>query len=310
MTQTIIDSPGSRTAVRTRRNQRPLRHWLTAYGFLAPALVLFTLFELFSLIYNVYMGFFEWNGFKTPVFVGLGNYDYLFHDELFTNALGHNLIFVAVALLVMTSMAALLALLLDSGMPGAGLFRGLFFLPVIIPTVVVGLAWTRVYSVQGGLLNQLLGMIGLSSLQQDWLGNPQTALPAVLVVWVWRHLGYGVIMFSAGLLGITEDIKEAAALDGAGPWQTARYVMIPLLRPIIVIVALLYTIFAFKVFTLIFIMTGGGPYNATEVMNTYMYNNVFSYYDLGLGSAIANFGIVILIVLAFVRSKMQAAAEY
>ena len=310
MNQTIVETQGNRSTVPTRRKERPLRHWATAYTFLTPALLLFTLFELFSLVYNVYMGFFEWNGFKTPVFVGLENYDYLIHDDLFLNAIGHNLVFVLVALLVMTSVAVVLALLLDSGMPGAAIFRGLFFLPVIIPTVVVGLAWTRVYSVQGGLLNQLLAMIGLSGWQQDWLGNPQTALPAVLVVWVWRHLGYGVIMFSAGLLGITEDIKEAAALDGAGPWQTARYVIIPLLRPIIVIVALLYTIFAFKVFTLIFIMTGGGPYNATEVMNTYMYNNVFSYYDLGLGSAIANFGIVILIVLAFVRSRMQAAAEY
>lgn len=310
MNQTIIDSQGSRSAVQTRSKQRPVRHWATAYTFLAPALLLFTLFELFSLVYNVYMGFFEWNGFKTPVFVGLENYDYLIHDDLFVNALTHNLIFVLIALLVMTSLAVLLALLLDSGMPGAGIFRGLFFLPVVIPTVVVGLAWTRVYSVQGGLLNQLLGMVGLSGWQQDWLGNPQTALPAVLVVWVWRHLGYGVIMFSAGLLGITEDIKEAAALDGAGPWQTARFVIIPLLRPIIVIVALLYTIFAFKVFTLIFIMTGGGPYNATGVLNIYMYENVFNYYDLGLGSAVANIGIVILIVLAFVRSRMQAAAEY
>lgn len=310
MTQTILESPARSAAAQRELKSRQRHQWFTAYGFLAPALVLFTLFELFSLVYNIYMGFYKWNGFKTPEFVGLENYTYLFSDDLFVKALSHNLIFVTVALLIMTSLAMLIALLLDSGMPGGGLFRGLFFLPVIIPTVVVGLAWTRVYSVQGGLLNQLLGMIGLSSWQQDWLGNPQTALPAVLVVWVWRHLGYGVIMFSSGLLGIPEDVKEAAALDGATPWQTALHVIIPLLRPIVVIVALLYVIFAFKVFTLIFIMTGGGPYNATEVMNTYMYDNVFHYSDLGLGSAVANFGIVILIVLAFVRSRMQAAVEY
>lgn len=299
------------SVVQPHRNwNRKLRTWLTAYGFLLPALLLFVFLELYSLLYNVYMGFHEWSGFGDPEYVGLNNYRFLTEDELFWEALKHNVIFMIVALAVMSVLSLLIALVLDSGMPGAGLFRGLMFLPVITPTVVVGLAWTRVFSTQGGLLNQSLDMVGLASWKQDWLGNPDTALTAVLVVWVWRHIGYGVVMFSAGLMGIPDDLKEAAALDGATQRQSVMYVIVPLLRPIILIVSLLFTIYAFKVFTLIFIMTDGGPYGATEVMNTYMYENVFRYFDLGLGSAIANIGILILIAFAVIRGFLKTDVEF
>lgn len=305
-------SAGARPAEKASTGSREgrLRHWLTAYGFLLPALLLFVFFEFFSLLYNVYMGFHDWSGFGDPKYVGLDNYKYLADDELFWEALQHNVIFMIVALGVMAVLSLFIALLLDSGMPGAGIFRGLMFLPVIVPTVVVGLAWTRVYSTQGGLLNQSLGALGLDSWQNNWLGNPDLALPAVLVVWVWRHLGYGVVMFSAGLLSIPDDLKEAAALDGASQRQTVIHIIVPLMRPVIFIVALWFTIYAFKVFTLVFIMTGGGPYGATEVLNTYLYENVFRYFDLGLGSAIANIGILILIVFAAIRGLFKSGVEY
>jgi len=298
------------TLAEIKRRRAKLTSWLTAYGFLLPALLLFTLFELFSLLYNLYIGFHDWSGFGDPVYVGLDNYRYLAGDELFWEALQHNIIFMIVALGVMAVLSLFLALVLDSGMPGAVIFRGLLFLPVIIPTVVTGLAWTRVYSTQGGLLNQSLGAIGFASWQRDWLGDPSIALPAILVVWVWKHLGYGVVMFGAGLLGIPDDLKEAAALDGASQRQTVLYVIIPLLRPVIFIVALWFTIYAFKVFTLVFIMTDGGPYGATEVLNTYLYENVFRYFDLGLGSAIANIGILVLVVFAAIRGFFKVDVEY
>jgi len=154
-----------------------------------------------------------------------------------------------------------------------------------------------------------LARLGLDSWQNNWLGNPDLALPAVLVVWVWRHLGYGVVMFSAGLLSIPDDLKEAAALDGASQRQTVIHNVVPLMRPVIFIVALWFTIYAFKVFTLVFIMTGGGPYGATEVLNTYLYENVFSYFDLGMGSAVANIGILILVVFAAIRSLFKPGVE-
>jgi len=117
-------------------------------------------------------------------------------------------------------------------------------------------------------------------------------------------------MFSAGLLSIPDDLKEAAALDGASQRQTVIHIVVPLMRPVIFIVALWFTIYAFKVFTLVFIMTGGGPYGATEVLNTYLYENVFRYFDLGLGSAVANIGILILVVFAAIRSLFKPGVEY
>lgn len=275
-----------------------------------PALVLFVFFELFSLLYNLYIGFHSWKGFGDPTFVGLANYVDIFTDKLFRGALTHNFIFMVVALVFMTGFGLFLAIVLDSGFPFAGFFRGLLFLPVIIPTVVVGLVWTRIFSSQGGLLNQFLEIFNLVNLQNDWLGNPKTALIAVLVVWVWRHLGYSVIMFSAGLLGIPDDLKDAAALDGASPMQSVTRITIPLLRSIIMIVAVLYAIFAFKVFTLVFIMTGGGPYFATEVVNSYMYDRVFRYFELGIGSSITNLIILILLFFAAIRSRLKTDVEF
>jgi len=283
---------------------------LTAFGFLLPALTIFIFFELFSIVYNVYMGFHSWTGFDQPRFVGLANYVDIFTDKLFRGALAHNLIFMVVALVIMTVFGLFLAIVLDSGMPGAGIFRGLIFVPVIIPTVVVGLVWTRIFSSQGGLLNQFLELFNLVNLQQDWLGNPKTALSSVLIVWVWRHLGYSVIMFGAGLLSIPDDLKDAAALDGASPSQTVSKIIIPLLRSVIMIVAILYAIFAFKVFTLVFIMTGGGPYNATEVINTYMYERVFRFFEMGIGSSITNFVILILLAFAAIRGRLKTDVEF
>lgn len=276
---------------------------LTAYGFLLPALTLFVVIELFAIPYNIYMGFQKWNGFRAPEFVGLENYQILFADDLFWNAAKNNLIFIAASLTIMLGLSLFLALILDSGIPFAGLFRGLLFLPVITPSIVVGLAWTRVFSAQNGLLNQILDAVGLGALKSNWLGNPDLALASVIAVFIWRWIGYGVILFGAALLDIPEDLKDAPATDGATTFQTVCYVIIPMVRPIILIVAIWYAILSIRVFALVFILTNGGPFDASEVLNTYLYKQVFTYFDLGLGSAMANLILLVLIVIAFARNR-------
>ena len=283
---------------------------LLGYGFILPALLLFLLIELFPVLYNIFMSLHKWNGFGDPVFVGLGNYLSVFTNGVFIDALLHNGIFLLVALFGMLPFSFFVALILDSGIPGTNFFRGLFFLPVITPMIVVGLVWSRVYSPQGGVLNQVLEMINLGAYQTDWLGNPDTALVALLVVWVWRHFGYGVIMFYAGLIGIPDDLKDAAAIDGASPLQTILYIVTPLMKSIIFIVAILFAIWALKVFTLVFVMTYGGPFHATEVANTFMYNTVFKYYKLGEGSTVTTIILVILILFSVLRNRYQANVEY
>ena len=292
------------------RQSASIRTGLTAYTFLLPALSLFIFFELFSLIYNLYVGFHSWSGFGDPTFVGFDNYISLSDDSMFWKAFWNNMIFMAVALFIMTPLSLFIAIILDSEIPGASFFRALLFLPVIIPTIVVGLVWTRIFSSQSGLLNQGLEAIGLESLQHDWLGDPNTALGAVLVVWVWRHLGYGVVMFSAALLSIPNDLKDAAVLDGATPSQKVMQVIVPLVRPVVLIVGIWFAILAFKVFALVYIMTDGGPFHATEVMNTYMYKRVFLFFEMGVGSAITNIVLLVLLGLAVLRGRFNSTYEY
>jgi raffinose/stachyose/melibiose transport system permease protein len=277
---------------------------LTGFAFVIPALVLYLVIEVFAIPYNIYIGFQKWNGFRPPEWVGLDNYKTLFEDPLFVNAALHNFYFIIASLMIMMTLGLFIAIILDSGIPGAGIFRGLVFLPVITPSIVVGLAWTRVLSAQNGLLNQTLDIIGLGSLKSNWLGNPSLALSTVIAVFIWRWVGYGVILFGAALLDIDEDIKDASAIDGANTLQTVRYIVIPLLRPIILIMGIWYTIMSIRVFALVFILTNGGPFDASEVINTYLYKQVFTYFDIGLGSAMANLVLLTLIVIAVIRSQL------
>lgn len=302
---TLLDRIRPNRKISTASDHSPRRikpETFAAFSFLAPALILFLVIEVFAIPYNFYMGFQEWNGFRTPEWVGLENYKYLFDDPMFWKAVTNNLFFALASLTIMMGLALFIAIILDSGIPFAGLFRGMVFLPVITPAVVVGLAWTRVLSVQNGLLNQTLETVGLGSLASDWLGDPSLALPSVIAVFIWRWVGYGVILFGAALLDIDEDLKDAAAIDGANTFQTVRYIVLPLLRPIILIMAIWYFILSIRVFTLVFILTNGGPYNASEVINTYLYKAVFTYSDIGLGSAMANLVMLSLILIAIVRA--------
>lgn len=278
---------------------------LTGIAFVIPALALFLTIEVFAIPYNLYMGFHEWNGFRPPEWVGLNNYKILFEDPLFWNAATNNLIFIAASLIIMMGLSLFISIILDSGIPGAGIFRGLVFLPVITPSIVVGLAWSRVLSAQNGLLNQTLDLVGLGALKSDWLGNPSLVLGSVIAVFIWRWVGYGVILFGAALLDIDDDLKDAAAIDGANTFQTVLYIVLPLLRPIILIMGIWYTILSIRVFALVFILTNGGPFNASEVINTYLYKQVFTYFDIGLGSAMANLVLLLLIVIAVVRSQVN-----
>ncbi|NJL92491.1 MAG: sugar ABC transporter permease [Anaerolineae bacterium] len=283
-----------------------LRNWMTGMGFVAPALALFLIIEVFAIPYNLYISAHLWDGFGEMEYVGTENYTYLFEDPLFWDALEHNGWFIGVSLAITVTLAFFLAVVLDSGIPGGGLFRIMLFLPVITPSIVVGLAWARIYSAQGGLLNRTLELFSLDALTRNWLGDPDLALYSVLAVFVWRWLGYGVILFNAALMDIPQDMRDAPAVDGATAWQSLRYVIIPLLRPVIVIVSIWYILLGFRVFALVYLLTDGGPFGATEVVNTYMYDQVFTFFDLGLGSTISSLLLVALLVVAIMRNRLTA----
>ena len=191
-----------------RKNE--MKGWL----YISPALALYLLLFVYSILFNIDKSFHRWSGFNEPQFIGLENYRYIITNDIFQSAFLHNLAFTVFGVTIMLTLSIGLAIIFNAGVKGGSFFRALMFLPVVIPMIVISLIWSRIYS-PTGLLNLLLKSVGLGSLARDWLGEIQTALPAVIVVWVWRHIGYGVLLIYAGVIDIPKEIEEAAIVDGA-----------------------------------------------------------------------------------------------
>lgn len=273
--------------------------------FIGPAFVLYIALILYSVIFNIYLSFHKWSGFGNPKFVLFNNYIKLFKDDLFWRSLAHNFVIMICALTIMLIISLILAIIIDMGFHGSGLSKNVFFLPVVVSIVVIGLVWARILEPSNGPLNLALSSLGLGSLTQKWLGDPNIALGSVIGVWIWRHMGYGMILLLAGLQNIPKSIIEAAKIDGANAWEVITKVTIPMLRPIILTVMLWSVILSFKIFPLIHILTGGGPYHSTEVLNTYMYRVAFQNYNFGYASTIATILLIIMIISSVINRKVN-----
>jgi len=273
--------------------------------FIGPAFVLYIALILYSVIFNIYLSFYKWSGFGNPKFVLFNNYIKLFKDDLFWRSLAHNFVIMICALTIMLTISLILAIILDMGFRGSGLLKNVFFLPVVVSIVVIGLVWARILEPSNGPLNLALSSLGLGSLTQNWLGDPNMALGSVISIWIWRHVGYGMILFLAGLQNIPKSIIEAAKIDGANTWKVITKITIPTLRPVILTVMLWSVILSFKIFPLIHILTGGGPYHSTEVLNTYMYRIAFQNYNLGYASTIATILLIIMVIGSVINRKVN-----
>jgi raffinose/stachyose/melibiose transport system permease protein len=278
--------------------------------FLGPAALFFIAFILFPVACNIVLGFTDWTGFSEPRFVGFENYQRLLNDSIFWRAFSNNAVFVGAAPSLMLGLSLVLALLVDSNPPLSNFLRSIMFLPIVVSIVVVGLMWGRVFEPNGGPINLVLRSLGLEGLAQNWLGDKNFALGSVVVVWIWRHLGYGFILLLTGLQAIPLSITEAARIDGARNWQLARYLTIPLLRPVILIVAFWSIIQSLNVFPLVWVMTQGGPYYHTEVLNTYLFRQAFQEYKFGMGSAIATIVLLLMVAVSASRRFFAARLEY
>jgi len=283
---------------------RPWRYHLTGYLFVGPALVVLGAFLLYPIGYSVWLSLHEWNGY-TPrwgPFVGLANYAALARDEVFWKATVNSLVFVIVRTPLEVGLGFLLALLLNRALPARSLLRTLFFVPVVMSLIVVTIIFQRIYELNTGLLNTFLRGVGLGSLAHPWLGDPATALAAVIAVSVWKNVGFSLVILLAGLQGLPQDVLEAARVDGANAWQLTLKVIAPLMRPILILTALLSIIGGLKVFDLVFIMTRGGPTYSTEVLATMLYRHAFELNEMGVASAIA----VILMALVLGTARAQS----
>lgn len=273
--------------------------------FLFPALIFFVLIVLLPIFISGYYSTLDWDGLKKPVFVGLQNYIDLFTSSTssFVQSIKNSLYFVIVSVFIQLPISLFLALVLANGVKGEKFFLNVFFIPVIISTVVIGQLWMKIYNPDYGLLNSFLKSIGLGSMAKTWLADPTTALGASFVPTLWQYVGYHMLLMYAAIKSIPTDIYEAAKLDGASGVKMAFKITIPLIKPMLKVCVTFSVIGALKIFDLVYVLTNGGPNHASEVPSTLLVNNIFVRGMYGYGSAIAIFIIIECLILTGVIQK-------
>ena len=265
--------------------------------FLLPALILFCGVLIAPIGASFYLSLFDWKGLGPMTFVGFNNYVELFTSDSinFLKALGNALLLAALSVFIQIPIALALALALGKKIRGERTFLTVYFMPVLISTVVIGQLWLKIYNPDYGILNVFLRAVGLESWAKIWLGDKTTALGAVLVPVLWQYVGYHMLLLYAGVKSVPPELLEAAMLDGATNGQVNRYIVLPYIKPIIRISVIFAVTGSLKSFDMIYVLTNGGPQHATEVPSTLMINMLFLRNRYGMGSAIA----VILILLCF-----------
>jgi ABC-type sugar transport system permease subunit len=296
-------------------SQRIGKHWVqyrAGYLFVLPAFVLYAIFMIYPFFQSIYLSFTDWNGATvTKNFIGWDNYRELFDDSLLWKSLWHNLIWVVIGTIAPLAIGFLLAVLLWSRPKGFTLFRTVFFLPQVLSTVVIGLVWGWIYNPLFGILNKGLDSVGLDAWSRGWLGDPTWALYSVLFAAIWATIGFVFVIFLAGLQNVSRDLIEAATLDGANGWRRFWDVTVPQMANVVTVVAALLLIGGFSVFDIIFVMTGGGPAQATEVIATYAYSEAFTQNNVGYASTLTLVMTVITLIASviFIRLRERGGEE-
>jgi raffinose/stachyose/melibiose transport system permease protein len=273
--------------------------------FLLPALLFYAVFTTYPVVLTVWDSIFTVLPNRPTRFVGLANYaTVLFQDDTFWHAVHNTLIWAVFGPAMEITLALLLALALYAGIPGSRIFRLLWFTPVLMSYVVVGVIWMWIYNYDWGVIDTLLRLVGLGSLARAWLGDPAVALPALIVVTTWMWTGFNMIVLLAAFHSLPGEVIEAAELDHCSWLQKLWFIMIPLLRPTIVNLFILSFVGKMKVFDLVWVTTRGGPLWATETVSTYVYKRAFDWstFDLGYPSAIACIWFVIVLACVTVLS--------
>lgn len=266
--------------------------------FLFPALFIYIIVVVFPTVYSLFLSFCDWNGLGAKKFVGLKNYIQLFtSDSVFYTALRNNIIWIILTICLTVLLALLLALVLNRSFRGRIVYRAIFYFPYMLSWIIVGIIWKWMYNPNFGLINQVLGMVGLDSLKGAYLSNTKMALYCVFIAALWQGLGQPMLYFLAGLQTLPNDILEAAKIDGAGKFNLFFRVIVPMLKETFVIVLATQIIASMKVYDIVYVMTDGGPANSTQTLATYMYDQTFTYSNLGVGSAIATVMVLIMMVV-------------
>jgi len=279
--------------------------------FMLPAAALFTVIIIVPIIMSSYYSLLDWDGITKGVFVGLENFVQLFKSKTagFPKTLFNVSVLALLSVVIQLPLALFLAIVLGRGIKGEVFFLSVFFIPVLLSTTVIGQLWSKIYNPDYGILNVTLRALGLDHLTKVWLGDQKTALIAVFIPILWQYVGYHMLIMYAGIKSISPELREAARIDGATEGQLARYVTIPLLKPVLRTSIIFSVTGSLKAFDLIYILTNGGPAPASEVPSTLMVSMIFNRNRYGFGSAIAVMIIFLCFLVAIVLRKLMKTEE-
>ncbi len=300
-------APGAGAEKAGRRSRTAARQ-MAGLWFVLPALVIYMMFFGLPFVATVWLSVTDWNGLGWPTFTGLANYARLAVDGAMWSALANNLIWVVLGTAVPVIVGLILAVMLWSDARGSVAYRTIFFLPVILSPVVIGVIWGWIYNPLFGLLNTGLRGVGLGRWAMGWLGESETALYAVLLTAIWSYFGFCIVVLFAGLQKVNPELVEAARIDGASAPQRFRHVIVPQIAPVLTMVIVYTVIGGFNAFDMVWVMTQGGPNNASEVIATYTYEVAFRGNEYGYGATLSMVMSVVALLAAWATMILRRRA--
>ena len=290
---------------------RRLQDTLLISLFLLPALILFLLFVIYPIFRSIYFSLFDWNGLGPAVdFVGLQNFKDILTDRVFLKALRNAVLIIVFSVGAQLPLALALAVMVGRNLPGRGLFRTIFFMPYILSEINVAIMWMLLYNPDPdrGLLNAIVVAFGGSPI--GWLSNTNLVMLSIFIALTWKYFGFHMLLYLAGLQNIPQELEEAAHIDGATSFQNFFYITLPLLGSTIRTSVYLSVLGSIQQFILIWIMTKGGPVNASETLATYMYRFGFVRFQLGYGSAVAIYMFILCLIFSLIYQRLTRQPDY
>ena len=296
-----------REAAQREYSRARWRGWLIGYACIAPALLATCVFALLPIFASLGLSLFKWDLIApNPTWIGLRNFEQILRSSEFWQVLRNTLVFSGGSVILITLLALALALVLDVKLRGVAFFRALFFIPYLTPIVAIATLFIFLYEPERGWINQALRAIGING--PKWLQSTEWSLPALILMKVWKSVGYYIVLFLAGLQGIPRDLYDAAAVDGANQLRRVRFVTLPLLSPMLLFVLVIAVISSFQDFDQIAVMTRGGPVNSTNVLVYFLYEQAFVSYQFGKGSAVAV--IMLTLLMGFTLLQLRLARRW
>ena len=277
---------------------------LEPYLYVLPTILGLLLFSAGAVAVSFFMSFTQWDVISSPEWVWLDNYVNLWHSDLFWEVFGNTLYFILLAVPLSLVFSLALALVANTGLRGITFFRTAYFLPVVSSMIAVALVWSWIFNPEYGLLNYLLRLLfGVRG--PAWLDSTAWALPAMVIVTVWKGLGYSMVIFLAGLQNIPQDLYHAATIDGAGVWKRFRHITLPMLSPTTFFVLVITLINSFQVFEQTYVLTKGGPANSTLTMSYYIYQNAFQFFQMGKAAALSYVLFAVIFGVTLMQFRIQ-----